>query len=362
MSTNSTITIKHGENDYESVYCHWDGYVGWNGQLLFTFYNTAEKAQELINHGDMSALGMNIGEKIDGLAFDNRRITNFQCEFYERDRGEAKEIRHLKSLADVPEQEFNYLFDEQEGVWYVYDENMENKQLLKDALIDGYRKSGYDKDYLFSPDSSFSVSATDTELPKKISIKDIATPEQLQRLDEVREEITGEPKRVLVLTDFECADDLSQYTDSLFFTDDEVPAIANFKDENNNNVFVRIKVEGEVCVTYKGEAYYDPDDFPDDLKKLIAEGKGYINGEEVQIDDSNWFEISFYITNPSGDEIAYDGDTLEIDLSEMTADKLKEYLADYAESAYVFNIEAIKESDRAMPTKKPQKSDVERGE
>ena len=64
MSTNSTINIQHKDGSIDGVYCHWDGYPSYNGQLLYAFYNTPEKVNELISHGGISSLGMNIGEKI----------------------------------------------------------------------------------------------------------------------------------------------------------------------------------------------------------------------------------------------------------------------------------------------------------
>lgn len=332
MSTRSTITIQHTDDSCESIYCHWDGYLQWNGQLLYAFYNTAEKVQELISHGDMSALGMNIGEKIDGRAFDSRRVTNFQCEFYARDRGEDKSILKCSSVNKIEPQDYNYVFSEKEGAWYVYDGSMENKQLLKDALAEEYRKkSGYGKDYLFDADTSFRVPITDDE----VCIKDIATPEQLARLDALREEITGEPKRSLTLTYFDCEKDLSQYTDSLLFTDDEVPVEAEFEDSNGNNINLRLIVTGAVNLTYKEETYTNPADFPDELKEIIKSGEVYDN-EDTYISDNNWFELVFTVTNAAGEEIAYDGDAdIFDDLSKMTADDLKTQLTDYAENLYL---------------------------
>lgn len=355
MSTNSTITIKHSETDYESVYCHWDGYLKWNGQLLYEFYNTAEKVQGLISHGDMSALGMNIGEKIDGLAFDEKRVTNFQCEFYERDRGEHKRVQQCERLNDIAASEYNYLFDEQEGVWYLYDENMKDKQSLKDALIDDYRKSGYDRDYLFSPDTTFIYGTHGN----KISVSDIATPEQLQRLDEVREEITGEPKRELTLTRFDCDNDLSKYTNSLLFPQGETIVVADFEDKDGVNVNLRIEVVGDMKVIFNGEPYYDPSDFPEELVECIKSGNyGCDYDDDPYVEDGNWFEVIMTIEDKDGKEIAYNGDTLEEDVDRMTVPEFKKWLADYAESCYDLYSEEIKDSKETAKAK--QKNDAER--
>ena len=355
MSTNSTITIKHSETDYESVYCHWDGYLEWNGQLLYAFYNTAEKVQELIDHGDLSSLGMNIGDKIDGLTFDARRVTNFQCEFYSRDRDEQKEIKHFERLEDISEEEFNYIFDEKEGIWYVYEEDMEHGRLLKDALIDGYRMRGYDQNYIFSSETAFSIPCSDNV----VVIKDIATPEQLRRLDEVREEIIGEPKRELTCTRFDCDNDLSKYTDSLLFPQGETIVVADFKDKDGINVNLRVEVVGDMKVIFNGEPYYDPADFPDELIECIKNGDhGCDYDDNPYVEDGNWFNVEFTIEGKNGDEIAYDGDSIEVDISKMTVEEMKEYLADYAENCYDHYAEEIKDSKETAKAK--QKNDAER--
>lgn len=85
--------------------------------------------------------------------------------------------------------EYNYVFSEKECTWYVYDEEMKNKQPLKDALIEEYRKSK--KDYLFEADDSFRIPISDD----KVYIRDIATPEQLERLEVLKADLTQAPKK-----------------------------------------------------------------------------------------------------------------------------------------------------------------------
>lgn len=124
MSTNSSITIlTQGPiaDEYKSVYCHYDGYLSYNGAILNEHYNTAEKVEELISHGDMSILG----EKIDPdpsreHSFDKRQ--DDVCVFYHRDRGEKWEsVKPLEVFSEKEcyiknEQEYNYLF--KDGKWY----------------------------------------------------------------------------------------------------------------------------------------------------------------------------------------------------------------------------------------------------
>ena len=61
MGTRSRIGIQFSDNSVLSVYCHWDGYPSFNGKVLRDFYNTKEKASELINGGNISSLHTNVG-------------------------------------------------------------------------------------------------------------------------------------------------------------------------------------------------------------------------------------------------------------------------------------------------------------
>ena len=171
MSTNSTISIKHGEGDYESVYCHWDGYPAWNGQLLYAFYDTADKVNALLEQGDISSLGANIGEYVPMDSYDQadkeKKYRNFQCSFYKRDRGENNvDKQHCSSLRECEAQAYNYLFDETDGKWYLI-ENGRQVPLI-DVLIRDYNENGQ----FFEP-------------------SDTIYPEQIDRLAVLCKELTG---------------------------------------------------------------------------------------------------------------------------------------------------------------------------
>jgi len=59
MATRSLIAIKHKDNTYSGVYCHWDGYVEHNGKILKEDYQDRAKVVELIDGGDISSLKTN---------------------------------------------------------------------------------------------------------------------------------------------------------------------------------------------------------------------------------------------------------------------------------------------------------------
>jgi hypothetical protein len=132
MATRSTIAMEFADGTVQQVYCHWDGYLSNNGQILFENYKDPFKLRELIDLGDISSLGPNIGEKHDfDIAFKygspeyeaeaerRRGITTF----YGRDRGETgTSARKFADYADYRKnaqfEEYNYIL-RRDGKWYV---------------------------------------------------------------------------------------------------------------------------------------------------------------------------------------------------------------------------------------------------
>ena len=123
MGTRSTIAVKHG-NRIKAVYCHWDGYIEHNGQILLENYDST-KANFLVALGDISSLGENIGKQ---HSFDLRAVEGSEestwTTFYGRDRGEqGQEFKSFASEAewmdyyDGSGAEYYYIMDN--GVWYV---------------------------------------------------------------------------------------------------------------------------------------------------------------------------------------------------------------------------------------------------
>jgi len=146
MGTRSRIGVMHGDV-VKSVYCHWDGYLEHNGQILQEHYDSA-KANHLVSMGDLSSLAPEIGEKHPFSQFDvpeDQRV-NYDnwCTFYARDRGETgTEWRVAHTFEEFLGQcegcgaEFYYIM--RDGVWYVgdtYDKTAMSKRLtlLSEAL------------------------------------------------------------------------------------------------------------------------------------------------------------------------------------------------------------------------------------
>ena len=116
MGTRSFITFKTALG-FTSVYCHWDGYLAHVGRILRQHYTDPAKIAELIEHGDISSLDAEIGNKHD---FDNRR--EGQTTFFGRDRGEndcgptsRTTLRAIMNHANRCGCEYFYLFAD--GNW-----------------------------------------------------------------------------------------------------------------------------------------------------------------------------------------------------------------------------------------------------
>ena len=123
--------------------------------------------------------------------------------------------------------------------------------------------------------------------------------------------------------DFNCEKDLSQYTDSMLFDSGTIIAFMDCA-YNECQVSIELRVCGEVDVTYKGEDYRHPSDFPNELREIIKHNPyWFTDTEDLYITNNNWFEYIY--------DCVYNGNTwsdgvlLEGDLSTYTeADLLKE--------------------------------------
>ena len=96
MGTRSTIALEYADGTVGQVYCHWDGYLENNGMILYKHYVDPFKTRELMDLGDISSLGKNIGEQHpfsphfdegSRIAYDLAQAQGATT-FYGRDRGE----------------------------------------------------------------------------------------------------------------------------------------------------------------------------------------------------------------------------------------------------------------------------------
>jgi hypothetical protein len=91
MSTRSIIAFDNGD-EISSIYCHFDGYLDGVGLTLHNHYSDIEKVEELMDLGDISILGREIGYKQEWIeasqGIDFKRNPAW-CLAYGRDRGET---------------------------------------------------------------------------------------------------------------------------------------------------------------------------------------------------------------------------------------------------------------------------------
>ena len=114
MSTHSRIGKKLPNGTIKSIYCHFDGYPKHNGSILKKYYTDEAKIDALLELGDLSILGIEIGEQQD---FNNRDTHRSEwCLAYGRDRGETnvEAIIH-NNIKDMCWEVYNYVYDN--GEW-----------------------------------------------------------------------------------------------------------------------------------------------------------------------------------------------------------------------------------------------------
>lgn len=138
MSTNSTVAVIQKDGQVKSIYSHWDGYHDGVGAVLKQYYDTYEKANELVALGSVSCIYEHVKplaiapkayhvESIDGPApmikENEHSFGNQQADVvvaYHRDRGEEFSQEVYKSLDEYNKegyfQEYNYLL--KDGKWF----------------------------------------------------------------------------------------------------------------------------------------------------------------------------------------------------------------------------------------------------
>lgn len=128
MATRSNIGYTLPNGKIRFVYCHWDGYPEYNGHILQHNYQQARKIAQLVELGDMSILGEEIGVKVD---FDDRDAQKGQCLYYGRDRGETDvEPKETDNVQDFFQNDYAYLWNGTEWIVFDYD-NKQGRPLIE---------------------------------------------------------------------------------------------------------------------------------------------------------------------------------------------------------------------------------------
>ena len=110
MGTRSTIAIEFADGSVSQVYCHWDGYLENNGQILAEHYMDPFKVRSLIDLGDFSSLRETVEETRDGAYSE---------------RGEDCQARRYMNVdeyfEECQQEEYDYILRNFEGkaTWFV---------------------------------------------------------------------------------------------------------------------------------------------------------------------------------------------------------------------------------------------------
>lgn len=117
MSTRSLIALKTKEGKVRFIYCHSDGYLGYNGMILNDYYKLYSRVEKLLNLGDISLLGTDPSvplEESQDIQTSTYKIQT-ACKDYYRLNGE------LYKAKEVDFKEFNKLCQQHYGgCEYVY--------------------------------------------------------------------------------------------------------------------------------------------------------------------------------------------------------------------------------------------------
>jgi hypothetical protein len=135
MGTRSTIALEFADGTVEQVYCHWDGYLAHNGQILQKHYSNPFVLRDLIDLGDISSLKPTVGTKHAFSHFDTEMkqedyyaLYGEMTTFYGRDRGETgcgkkSFVDFQDYLAHHQYEEYDYILRNVNGkaTWFVSD-------------------------------------------------------------------------------------------------------------------------------------------------------------------------------------------------------------------------------------------------
>jgi hypothetical protein len=111
MATRSTIAIEFADGSVSQVYCHWDGYLDNNGEMLNKHYMDPFKVRDLIDLGDFSSLCETVEQTKETA--------------YHHARGEDFVVRRYTDMIDYFEEcqqeEYDYILRRIDGspVWFV---------------------------------------------------------------------------------------------------------------------------------------------------------------------------------------------------------------------------------------------------
>lgn len=144
MSTRSNIAIKRKNEKVKTIYCHWDGYLSYNGDILLHHYQDINKINELIDLGNISSLNKEV-KPTKEHTFDKPQEGVVVA--YGRDRGETDvepiEFTNLQDYLRSVDKlfiEYIYLYDEEKRKWFYTNRTYEYYQNGKEMSMKDFKE------------------------------------------------------------------------------------------------------------------------------------------------------------------------------------------------------------------------------
>jgi len=126
MGTHARIGKLLPDGKVRSIYCHYDGYLqGGVGEDLQTHYQNESKVDALLDLGNLSGIGKEIGEKQDFYDFPNQNPN--WCLAYGRDRNEKNQEATIveSEEAYLKYGDYPYIYLYKNGEWSFKDMNQD---------------------------------------------------------------------------------------------------------------------------------------------------------------------------------------------------------------------------------------------
>jgi len=126
MGTHARIGKLLPDGKVRSIYCHYDGYVsGGVGEDLSTHYQDESKVDALLDLGNLSGIGKEIGEEQDFRDFTKQNPD--WCLAYGRDRGQkGQEATFTGSEEEyLGDGDYPYIYLYKNGEWSFKDMNQD---------------------------------------------------------------------------------------------------------------------------------------------------------------------------------------------------------------------------------------------
>ena len=108
MSTRSSISRLGRDGKIGSIYCHYDGYLDGVGSEILEGFNSQNMARVLVGGGDRRSVP---GERY-----------HYEC---------GEDWENVKPTTKIGEQEYNYVFDESVGEWFVVSEHLKGHETFE---------------------------------------------------------------------------------------------------------------------------------------------------------------------------------------------------------------------------------------